>query len=232
MKLIHIHLPKTAGTALRESIASAHPDLKICPARLSADLAKVKDTYDIYSGHFSLDDTKHLDGDYVTVLRDPVDRFISVYYFWKDLYKNKVEISRKTELAYKFKLEDFVKFLDEPLLTQEIYNRVTWQIAHSFETHKRYLHRVNTVCTDNQLLKTAINNLNKFSIIGFQDRYQLFINELNSRYSLNLRNSIINATQQRCTTCEISASVKRDIEQWVYLDMELFTYATNHTNLL
>lgn len=29
MQLTHLHIPKTAGTSLRESIALAHPDLKV-----------------------------------------------------------------------------------------------------------------------------------------------------------------------------------------------------------
>ena len=29
MKLIHLHIPKTAGTSLRESIQLAHPELNV-----------------------------------------------------------------------------------------------------------------------------------------------------------------------------------------------------------
>lgn len=228
MKLIHIHLPKTAGTSLRESISVAHPDLKICPARYPKDLASENHNFDIYSGHFSMDDTKHIPGSYITVMRNPIDRFISVYYFWKQLYESGVEISNKTKMANKYSLLEFAKIFDEPLLVQEFFNRITWQIAYSFELHKRFEYRSSTGHTEQQVLNKAINNLDKFSLIGFQELYSQFLESLNRKFSLNIKNTQINVTKKNGVKNKPTKEEIDEIQKWVYLDIEFYNAARGH----
>ena len=45
------------------------------------------DEYDVFSGHYGYHTAATLGGDMITVLRSPVDRFLSVYYFWRQLHE-------------------------------------------------------------------------------------------------------------------------------------------------
>jgi hypothetical protein len=131
-RLLHIHVPKTAGTALRTALQNTKdPALTIFPHYDERSFkAAQPDQFDVFSGHFGFDTATQIGGRMVTVLRDPVDRFVSVYYFWRTLYDQGVERNRKTALAVNYNLTEFAKIRDEQLLAEEFFNRATWQIAY------------------------------------------------------------------------------------------------------
>ena len=55
MPFTHLHIPKTAGTSLRESIALAHPDMQIDHV-VNPAASPPSDEADVISGHISHDD--------------------------------------------------------------------------------------------------------------------------------------------------------------------------------
>jgi hypothetical protein len=227
MRIVHLHLPKTAGTALRHAFQGlTTPKLRICPARFENQFKNVNfDDFDFFSGHISFMLAEKIGGDYITVLRDPVDRFLSVYYFWRELHEKGVERSRNTFLATNYDLSDFVSFLDEPFLIEEFYNRMTWQIAFSSVMGMRYLLRQEKKLTDVEVLEMAKENLSKFRFIGFQERYSSLIDKLNSAYEISIPNARINITKKRERPNNLSASLLSQINRWIYLDQELYKYA-------
>ena len=138
-RIVHIHIPKTAGTALRTAFGKQFEGrLRIFPYWHEPKYEGVNPAdYDFYSGHIGFNTAERLKGDIVTVFRHPVDRFLSVYYFWRHLYDKGIEKTKNTELAYKFKLEDFVRIKDDPGLLEEFYNRCTLQIAYGSSINQR-----------------------------------------------------------------------------------------------
>jgi hypothetical protein len=131
-----MHIPKTAGTALRSAFSSpGQQKLRVFPhydERLILD-ANPAD-FDVFSGHYGFKTASRLEGDIITVLRHPVERFVSVYYFWRALFDKKVDVGHKTKLTKLYSLEDFVCLQDEWLLMEEFFNRMTWQVAHGSAT--------------------------------------------------------------------------------------------------
>ena len=88
LKLVFLHIPKTAGTSLRETMMSSIAEAEVCPERLDRlqqwdprELAK----YKFFFGHFSVDSLKCIPGrkKTATILRDPRKRLLSWYYFAK-----------------------------------------------------------------------------------------------------------------------------------------------------
>jgi hypothetical protein len=87
-KLVFLHLPKTGGTTLLHHFSAAFAEAEICPERFSA-LDRIPPetlaTYRFFSGHFNYEQVRLIPGRtfVVTVLRDPIERILSTYYFWK-----------------------------------------------------------------------------------------------------------------------------------------------------
>ena len=115
-RIAHIHIPKTAGTAFRSAFTRHFKNnSRIFPHYQESKYIGIdRNAYDFYSGHIGFDTAFNLDADLVTVLRDPLDRFISVYHFWRQIFESKVEQSVNTTLASKFEFEEFIELVDSP----------------------------------------------------------------------------------------------------------------------
>jgi hypothetical protein len=87
LRIAFLHIPKTAGQSVHNSLIGLFLDGEVCPARTNKDLYKysVSDLskYNLFSGHLDWSILK-LCGqfDYVfTVLRDPLARILSYYFY-------------------------------------------------------------------------------------------------------------------------------------------------------
>jgi hypothetical protein len=86
-RLVFLHLAKTGGTTLDHHFAQAFAADEICPK--NSDLYDLSTEelarYRYFSGHFVYDQLRRIPGPIftVTVLRNPIERVISNYYFLK-----------------------------------------------------------------------------------------------------------------------------------------------------
>ena len=226
-RIVHLHIPKTAGTALRTAFERHYgSDLRVFPGRYEANFADVeKETYDFFSGHIGFDTARRLDGDVITILRNPVDRFVSIYYFWRQLYASKVEDSWNTQLAARYPLDEFVRITDVPSLIEEFQNRCTFQIAAGSSIEDRRRLRLSGL-NDDSIFKLALSNLDQIKVIGIQERLDGFIGAIESTCGVSLDLKPVNVTKERPSLKEISAASRRAIQEWVYLDVELYHEVT------
>lgn len=87
MRIAFLHIPKTAGQSIHHSLTDLYPADKICPARTNEALYKLTieqlKSYDLFSGHLDWSIIKQTGSfNYVfTVLRDPLDRILSFYFY-------------------------------------------------------------------------------------------------------------------------------------------------------
>jgi hypothetical protein len=109
MDLIFVHVPKCAGSALREALLAAYgasavyldnDDRLLDPgAPINVDRAAFLRDFQaqraailrgkrVAHGHFCLEKYHGIQGPRATILRDPVERLISHYFFWKTLPPN------------------------------------------------------------------------------------------------------------------------------------------------
>jgi len=138
LEIIHIHIPKTAGTSLLNVLQKKYSSNEICTIkRKELTGSSTKDNSDIINHHISKEHKilhGHLfykeigpvlkmnkDVKIITFLRSPVDRVISNYLFFKQrIFEGKVnknELSRKDETLMEYaRLEESQnrqsKFLD------------------------------------------------------------------------------------------------------------------------
>ena len=222
-RIIHIYIPKTAGTALRTAFERAYKnEMRSFPHRDERRYAEIDpNEYDFYSGHIGFKTASEIGGDIIAVFRNPVDRFVSVYYFWRQLYANGVEQSRNTAMAAKYDLDQFVLIRDEPFLIEEFNNRITWQVAYGSSLPLR-LELRSQGKTEDEIFRTAVDNVESFAVVGTQERIGEFRDRLKQRYGVDLQIERTNVTQNKAEKRDLGIQTLRRIQDWVYMDLELY----------
>ena len=225
--VVHMHIPKTAGTALRTAFEQAPGGkLRVFPHYDERKVAAAnRAEWDIFSGHFGFNTAQQLQGDIVTVLRHPVDRFVSVYYFWRNLYLKNIEVTRKTCFTKLYTLDEFVCLRDEVLLIEEFFNRMTWQIAYGSSTEQRKAMR-DEGKTDNDILSMAVKNLETFAVVGLQSRMPDFSHAVKQRFGVSIDLRKVNVTEARPSVSDVSVATRQKIYEWSYLDIEIYEAAS------
>ena len=209
-RIVHIHIPKTAGTALRSAVAEANNgEYRVFPHYDEIKFVNIAaEDYDFYSGHIGYHTAAALNGNIITVLRNPIDRFVSVYFFWRELFAKGVENSRKTILSNKYSLDEFSSIHDDSLLFEEFFNRATWQLAYgSSLQHRDELHSAGK--TEDEIYKMALVNLRSFSVVGIQEQMQQFAAALYQIFAIELRLSAINVTKSRVCIDDIPMQTRQ-----------------------
>jgi hypothetical protein len=222
---VHVHIPKTAGTALAEAFRQAYGDrIRVYPARFEAEFGQTPYAgFNFFTGHIGFTVACEIGGDLITVLRDPVDRFLSTYYFLRQLFNSGTERSHKASLAARFDLDQFARIRDEPVLEDELHNRMTWQLAHSHRVARRRELNVG----DAELVRIAIENLSKFAIVGSQTDMAGLAEAIRRKYNVGLSIGRVNVTEQLWAREDIPSATMDRIAWWVHLDQELYREWTN-----
>lgn len=90
MKVVFLHIPKTAGQSIHAGLVDAFGADVMCPARVNEQLnllsAKMLAKYQVFSGHldWSLLDCVPGPKYTFTVLREPMDRILSFYFYLRE----------------------------------------------------------------------------------------------------------------------------------------------------
>lgn len=90
MQLVFLHLMKCAGTSVHASLQSLFDPADFCPERFHLGVSRGEQAenlsgYKVFSGHFDSLDLPHFPAGarLFTSLRDPLDRALSHYDFWR-----------------------------------------------------------------------------------------------------------------------------------------------------
>ena len=91
MKILFLHIPKTAGSAIRNAIVRNNPSLRVLPASDMAEISRFSveelSAYDFFAGHFDWSHFDALGPDLFafTFLREPHERVLSHYFYLRTL---------------------------------------------------------------------------------------------------------------------------------------------------
>lgn len=222
-RVVHLHIPKTAGSALVAAFAGAYGNrLKIYPERFESRYSEADyHGYDFYTGHIGSKVASEIGGDFITVLRDPIDRFLSTYYYLRQLFDSGEEVTHKTSLTARYDIDQFAMIRDEPILCQELLNRMTWQIVYSHRMELRE-ELIKKGVSESDLVRIAMSTLKKFAIVGVQEDMPGLARAIHERYNVVLEIDRVNITRSRARLSDISTRTRNGIEWWINLDQELY----------
>ena len=227
-RLFHLHVPKTAGTSLRGAFHSAKYKVAPVNSNFVYDPAQHAEV-DLFSGHAgfrAVEASPEFHGKVVTILRDPYDRVVSYYYHLVKQRRDGREDSHRTNLAAKYSLVDFLAIKDDPHLLSDLYNAVTWQLAHDSDIHARMAYRRREPAfSDADLVERAKANLSSCLVVGFQSRLDVFLDKLRQATGFAVQLRAENANPERAALESVDAETRRRIRGWIELDVEVYEWA-------
>jgi len=221
--VIFDHLPKCGGLSLYPYLDSNYPQRKIFTINgvqpeqsileFQSKSKKKKSNYFLIKGHLANELFEYIPSNFlkITMLRDPIDRVISHYFYAKNMPHHYLYSQIHSS---NINLEQYVSLG----ITDEVRN---WYTTHFSGLPLEIVKSEPEI----SLTKAITNILNHFDLIGFLDEYFLFATELKkiAGYRKSFNNIKINTSKKRLKKNEIASSIINKIE--INNEVDILLYA-------
>lgn len=221
-KILFDHLPKCGGSSLNLYLEAHYPRKKIFSTIGSNPMASVelfkalpqykRYDYDLVIGHLAHELLNYVDPEHltITVLRDPVDRIISHYYY-----------AKRTTGHYLYS-----KIHEEDLNLEEYATSdLSDELRNWYTTHFSGLTISDAESDPEAAVAKAVKFLmERYDIIGFLDEFEVFSKILKEQagFKNEYKNLRVNVSTNRPPIDSISQSTIRKIQAVNYLDIVFY----------
>ena len=222
--VIFVHVPKSAGTTLNYIVAWEYSPLRICHVdgrfyraafhRISRRTPRQLDKYDLFSGHmpFGLHRRLTRKATYITVLRDPVERVISEYYYRQERRSHPI-----ADIGVKgLSLRDYLEKLP--------YDNVQTKLLAGTIPDYDYL----AGSCDEEMLTVAKRNLAEhFTLVGLTERFEETLGLLKVLLGWKVGRFVpMRVTRGKPQRASLPPDVRDLIAEHNRFDRELYAYGT------
>lgn len=220
VQAVFVHIPKTAGTSFREALCAGFGSEAVSPAfaasRISPEEAERLSTYQVISGHISMADvTRHFpDVEAFTILREPIDRTLSWYYFARQQAGG---LHADVDAAKAHDVEAFFA-LDPSIGFRNVFNRQVRQLGD---------HVLNREVDLPAALDRAKRALEACVWVGRQEHLAADLARLPAALPqmAGVTLPALNKTAERRAMSEIDAALAEKIARYNRYDLELYAHA-------
>jgi galactose-3-O-sulfotransferase len=218
--VIFLHLPKTAGTTLNRLIEWEYPLTEmysVDPVLFEWSYARLRNLPEkrlrktrIFKGHmlFGLHEVLPQPATYITVLRNPVDRVLSAYYFMRGYKLHPLYWKLRRN---KWSLEEYVE--------RTTRDNVQCKIIANAAYHEP--------CT-REIMERALQHLDRyFSVVGLSERFEESLALMKLRFGWQLKSySAFNVTRSRPKRQDLPQTSLDMIAERNRFDVALYKHAT------
>jgi hypothetical protein len=221
-KSVFVHLPKTAGSSFNAAARKNLGRQALSPDSLASHLSKADaarlERFTMITGHISMADVKvHFpDRMILTILREPVDRCVSWYYFSRK--GNVPAFAAHYAAAKNNSIEDYFA-LDYKVTYRHIFNRQVRQLG---------AHVLNEDVDLDRALENAKETLRAAVWVGRQEHLAADLERLGQRVPelANLSLPSVYANKDRKPRDELAPGLVRRIRALNEYDTELYEFAS------
>lgn len=221
-KYFFLHMLKTGGTSLFNvfnDVLGEENVKQVVSINKGPKQLEALNKYKFIGGHFTYSDyLDYIDQDRYTItfLRNPVDRFISQYFFFKNNYE---DLNKEPTVANtkKFNLEEYIEYYRKIERYGVVFNRQLWY----FVGPQKYK------LSEAEAMEIAKENLSKMNFVGIveelADSVDLLCYDCNWPLVENM--PLLNVTSNKPTNDEIDKKTLEVIKELNDLDFQLYDYA-------
>jgi len=218
------HIPKTGGTSFHQVLTAWYGDDQVSPTIASRRFADVIVQYKDFAAisgqvHYGLGDKLPDDRVKVTIIRDPIDRALSQYFYSKETRANQ---TTQDKAMYELSLEDFLSQSDETKLMEfsNVYSRHFAPLCSEF-------HSASGNLDDSRLLQLAKDALMQFDVVGLFADFEDFsaITAICAGVSQHVPPPKLNQTQNRPKFDRLSQYAIDLLRERNTVDIELAEFA-------
>lgn len=218
------HLPKCAGNAIAEHFRVLFGEVATFEVRTEDNPLELLPRYRLLYGHITREYEERIAGGRrrFTMVRDPIDRVISNYYFLHQLDSTHDGYQQATTMS----LSDFVQ-CDDPAVRAIVENRQATQLF-GLSAEEILQGR------EEEIFERHSTQLDRFDIIGVYERFQESLDVISWSFRLPRLNGNVRVNTTKMARCDsaIDNSTFNLIRKKNRLDELLYQYAQSHFSAL
>lgn len=233
-RVVFLHIAKTAGTTLRYLMRQQLGEKNIYVLHNMLDIAYQSDAalnrYSHFMGHIGYAFLARVPEPRFafTFLRDPVDRVLSLYYYWRNQTPKRAHgVKDGPTLARAHDLPAFLELAEENnQILAQIRDTQTWQLFYDYPLFCRLKHRD---VSEEEVLATAKAHLQELDFVGFRECTEASVGELADRLGWKgiAAAPRMRETPDRPRRESLDPSVLARIGELTQLDAALYAFAVD-----